>query len=157
MPPKKVRAVFGEENVLQKYGCVKIQANESENTPDSLTHPSGWNFVSFHHKIPNEAETIALTNHLKQTLYDKFESVRVEFQDKAVFDQWLLSDNISVNHFKLRIPPMIFINDIMQMTYIRSDSQGVEQSVSLQADDTLFCWIAQVRHLFRCFYCLTLT
>lgn len=143
---KQFKAVFAEETVLQRHLCKRITSGNGGGSggADVLIHPSGWKFASFHGKIPNESETESLARSLKLSLFSQHQSLQNELVTEVQKETFLSSDSININHFKLRIPPMIFVNDIMRLTHIRGD---IESAVSINAEDALLCWMNQVSSL----------
>jgi hypothetical protein len=109
---------------------VSNEARNADQHIEILSHPSGWKFQSFHRHILNGRERKDLAalfrKHLRQ-LFPSLATTLVEEDD----------DDLHWDNFKLHIPPMLFGRDIMRFDY---KSWG---SVSVSAQDALFCWLCK--------------
>jgi hypothetical protein len=133
-------AVIAEENVLSNYQCVvnheprKLKFQSSDNVVstqmDSLCHPSGWKFTSFHRHILAEGERSEFCKYIKREVFQLFESMRTEEVKEG--------DELFLNSYHLHLPPVLYGVDILNLQYSNSAILTIDPA------DSILCWINQV-------------
>lgn len=146
MSSNKRRAVFAPQRDLDNYAATKTQISCTGSATDQqadVLYYSGWTFTSLHTNIIDSLES----NQLMDSIYTRL-NLEKPGESGAKCER---SDatNTSLNSVSLRIPPMIFCNDVMKIEKV--DRAQVPQSVfdsstfhlSLDAEDALTLWAAQ--------------
>eukprot|EP01038_Epipyxis_sp_PR26KG_P008193 gene8193-11083_t len=138
------RAVVADASVLNKYGCVidvepqeVVKGSIFENialpkSPILLRHPSGWEFQTFHSDILDESQLQSLTHSIKCQLSNKYSSLNANPEDG------FKNDKLDINDYKLRLPAMIFGNDIVKIK--RQDNSN---QISINSMDAILCFAEQ--------------
>ena len=133
------RSVFADDNILRQYNCTKVRSDIVGSSPDSLVLDNGWSFTTLHKVIPNDEENRLFLRNIKIRLLDTYSSVRSDVGSDI--EEYLASDQLVVNSYKLKMIPMIFPNDVLRISNTKSG-----KSIELGSEDALFCWISQVCH-----------
>lgn len=114
------KATVASQEVLSSFGASSI---ESEG--ETQLQIRNWVFKSSHNKICTSQQLVELARHIESIVTPDH---TCRFED----------DNVHINGFSMRLPPMLFLQDLLSATYAPA---GVELKVS--ASDALSSWAAQ--------------
>ena len=122
---------------------------------DVLIHPSGWKFYSFHRHILQEHEIQQLLVRMKNYLLSSFPSVKNSFSTHESCEEWLNSDHLDVNGYKLHLPPVLFGVDVMFLEFHPSlatknhfingsPRRSTRFAFSVDPSDSISSWVVKV-------------
>lgn len=137
------KATIAPTNVLQKYGATAIIENDGNGCGLLI---NGWKFSSNHDKICNSKDLLELARNIESIVtsnksdvmvlnnsYSESGEVGVEHGRRSGN-----SDHVNISGYSLHLPPMLFLNDYMNIEHVPSNI-----AIHLCSSDSLTAWAAK--------------
>ena len=124
-------AVIAVDAVLKQFKA----KNESDLEQSSI-NVNGWKIQSKHDKICTSNDLITLARKIEAT-FDTVES-STTIKDNTSNNIKADDDNININGYSMRLPPMLFLHDWIEIIHLPSKT-----TLSFRADDSLIPWAEQ--------------
>ena len=115
-------AVIAVDAVLKQFKA----KNESDLEQSSI-NVNGWKIQSKHDKICTSNDLISLARKIEDA-FISLDSVHIKSDD----------DNVNINGYSMRLPPMLFLQDWIEIIHLPSKT-----TLSFRADDSLIPWAEQ--------------
>lgn len=137
------KATIAPVSVLGKYGAETF--TENEGNVNGLVI-NGWKFSSFHDKICNSKDLLKLARNIESIVTKDSSDVSISNNSLNGCEEVTIghnhhhehSDHIHISGYSLHLPPMLFLNDYMNIEHISSNI-----AVHLCPSDSLTAWAAK--------------
>jgi len=121
---------LSSNEVLTNFGASSVV---SEGVTE--LHIRDWVFKSSHDKICSSQQLSQLARHIESIISPEMTTTTTTNQSSMTsFDD----DNIHINSFSMRLPPMLFLQDALSVSYIPGKIQ-----LKVNASDALTAWAAK--------------
>jgi hypothetical protein len=137
------------KNTVIHYDHRYYDRDEASKFCDVLVHPSGWKFYSFHRHILQEHEIRQLLSRMKKALLHSFPSIQEEVKNaegsgaEGKEKEFMDSDHLDFNGFKLHLPPVLFGVDVMFLEY-HPPVASSRFALSIDPSDSIYSWVSKV-------------
>ena len=137
------KATIAPTIVLQKYGATAVIENDGTGCGLLI---NGWKFSSNHDKICNSKDLLKLARNIESIVTNKSSDVMVLNNSYSDSDEVSAehsrrnehSDHVNISGYSLHLPPMLFLNDYMNIEHVSSNI-----AIHLCSSDSLTAWAAK--------------
>ena len=125
------KAVITSDEILKKYGALRSEGSAT------AIEIKNWKFSSFHDKICNTNDLLNLARNIENIVLNDSPSLsgQPDNHQSSHRDQ---SDHIHIDGYSLHLPPMLFLNDYMNIEYSPSNI-----SLRFLSSDSLVTWASR--------------